>query len=150
MEDTLDLGMSIDSQDTIKEVIDAGDYRMVLARAKVSESKKTPGCRIVFMTFQITGGSARGKEFDDMAVIAHPTSKDAERIGKAKLVMLSKAIAGTDKVVSLKPLLNKAFVGTVAVGKDMNGLPNNNLKKASPAKQTEEAEVEKPNSDVDF
>ena len=114
-----------DVKANVFEVIPAGEYPAILVESEKKPTKDGTGERLN-LKFQILSGPHQNRTLYD-GLNTHNKSEAAQKIGRSQLKALCVAVNVPDPKVS-EELHNKPLMIKVAVGKDQNGNPRNEIK----------------------
>lgn len=107
------------------QVIEPGEYPAVITKSEMKPTKDGSGQRLN-LTLQILSGKYQNRTLFDGLNVKNK-SQQAEQIGRSQLKAVCVAVNVPDPKVS-EELHNKPLVIKVAVGKDQNGNPRNEIK----------------------
>lgn len=107
------------------EVIPAGEYPAILVESEEKPTKDGTGKRLN-LKFQILNGQYQNRTLYG-GINTHNKSDAAQKIGRSQLKALCVAVNVPDPKLS-EELHNKPLMIKVAVGKDQNGNPRNEIK----------------------
>jgi hypothetical protein len=107
------------------QVIEPGEYPAVITKSEMKPTKDGSGQRLN-LTLQILSGKYQNRTLFDGLNVKNK-SQQAEQIGRSQLKAVCVAVNVPDPKVS-EELHNKPLMIKVAVGKDQNGNPRNEIK----------------------
>lgn len=107
------------------QVIEPGEYPAVITKSEMKPTKDGTGQRLN-LTLQILSGKYQNRTLFDGLNVKNK-SQQAEQIGRSQLKAVCVAVNVPDPKVS-EELHNKPLMIKVAVGKDQNGNPRNEIK----------------------
>jgi len=107
------------------QVIEPGEYPAVITKSEMKPTKDGSGQRLN-LTLQILSGKYQNRTLFDGLNVKNK-SQQAEQIGRSQLKAVCVAVNVPDPKVS-EELHNKPLIIKVAVGKDQNGNPRNEIK----------------------
>lgn len=108
------------------EPIPAGEYAAILTHCEKKKTKRDANCEGLSLKFQILSG-----QYQNRMLFAWLNTKnsnvDAQNIGRRELKSLMSAV-GLPDAANAEELYNKPLTIKVAIGKDQNGNPRNEIK----------------------
>lgn len=107
------------------QVIEPGEYPAVITKSEMKPTNDGSGQRLN-LTLQILSGKYQNRTLFDGLNVKNK-SQQAEQIGRSQLKAVCVAVNVPDPKVS-EELHNKPLMIKVAVGKDQNGNPRNEIK----------------------